>query len=254
MERLNENQPSQGFSASVLQAWGYLFVLLGIGAAFIQNSLLGVSGMTGQQLLELMEKTENGMILITASIVMEALESCAVPIFALLLVEGFLKTTDFKRLLGGIALVALVSEIPYNLAFSGQVLDLSSRNPAFGLVVALVLLWFFRYFDQKGGKTALMKTVITVAAVLWCGMLGVQHGTFMVLMVVVWLLIRNKPYKILIGALAAAAGCLISLYYVAAPIGVLSIHFYNGQEGEGNKALATYPLLLLAGVAASYVL
>ena len=55
MERLNENQETRGFSAAVLQTWGYLFLLLGIAAAFIQNRMLGLSGMTGQQVLDLLD-------------------------------------------------------------------------------------------------------------------------------------------------------------------------------------------------------
>lgn len=256
MERLNDNQESRGFSAAVLQTWGYLFLLLGIGGAFIQNRLLGISGMTGQQVLELMDQGGIAMPLITASIIMQALESCAVPIFALLIVDGFRKTADWKRYIGSIALVAVVSEIPYNLAMTGQILDFSTRNPALGLVIVLVMLWFYRYYDEKGGNTTLMKAIITIAAVLWCGMLSIHHGTFLVLMAAVLWFTRNKPYNILIGALAAALGCLISIYYVVAPISFLAVHFYNGEEGQQNKvfSILCYPLLLLAGFAAALLI
>lgn len=256
MERLNENQETRGFSAAVLQTWGYLFLLLGIAAAFIQNHLLGLSGMTGQQVLDLMNQSGATMSLVTTSLILQALESCAVPIFALLTVESFAKATDWKRQIGSVTLVALVSEIPYNLAMSGKVLDFSTRNPAFGLVIALVMLWFYRYYDEKGGNATLMKVVLTVAAVLWGGMLSIHHGTFLVLMVAVLWLIRNKPYKILIGALAAAFGCLISIYYVVSPISFLAVHFYNGEEGQQNKifSMICYPLLLLAGFAAAILI
>ena len=76
MERLNDNQTPRGLTASGIRNWGYLFILLGIVAkCLIQNGLLGIDGMTAQQLLALMEQSEQSMMLVTASIVMQALES-----------------------------------------------------------------------------------------------------------------------------------------------------------------------------------
>ena len=49
-------------------------------------------------------------------------------------------------------LVALVSEIPYNLAMGGNFFVTASRNPVFGLVLGLILLWFYRYYGEKSAK------------------------------------------------------------------------------------------------------
>ena len=257
MERLNENQEPRGLSASGLRVWGYLFILLGVAArCLIQNGMLGISGMTSQQLLQLMQASESSMLLITASIVMQALESCAIPIFALLLVEGFCKTSDWKRYLGRVALVALVSEIPYNLAMSGKLLDLSARNPVFALVLGLVMLWFYRYFAEKSGKNTLIKLLVTVAAIAWSGMLSIEHGAFFLLMTAVLWLTREKPYKILVGAVAAAVGCGLSLLYVVSPFSFLAVHFYNGEKGENNRIvnMLCYPLMLLIVYAAAFLI
>ena len=78
-------------------------------------------------------------ILATIALVCQAVSTCAVPIFAFLLVEGFLHTSDWKRYLTRVSLMALAAEIPYNLAMSSKLIDLSSRNPAFGLVLSFVL-------------------------------------------------------------------------------------------------------------------
>lgn len=257
MERLNDNQESRGLSASGIRIWGYLFILLGIAAkCFIQNGMLGISGMSSQQLLQMMEQSEQGMMLITVSIVMQALESCAVPIFALLLVEGFCKTSNWKRYLGRLALVAVVSEIPYNLAMSGRILDISSRNPVFALVLGLAMLWFYRYLGEKSGKNTAIKLFVTVAAILWSGMLSIEHGAFFLLMTAVLWLTRGKSYRILVGVVAAAVGCGLSFLYVVAPFSFLAIHFYNGEKGESNRVanMLCYPLMLLAVYAATFLI
>lgn len=257
MERLNENQEPRGLTASALKVWGYLFLLLGIAAkCFIQNGILGIDRMTSAQLLQLMEQSDGGMALVTASLVMQALESCAVPIFALLLVEGFCKTSDWKRYLGRVALVAVVSEIPYNLAMSGTILDLSSRNPVFSLVLGLVMLWFYRYFGEKSGKNTVIKLLVTLAAILWSGMLSIEHGAFFLLMTAVLWLVRDKAYKVLVGAVASAVGCVFSLLYVVAPFSFLAVHFYNGEKGESNRIanMLCYPLMLLAVYAAAFLI
>lgn len=257
MERLNDNQTPRGLTASGIRNWGYLFILLGIVAkCLIQNGLLGIDGMTAQQLLALMEQSEQSMMLVTASIVMQALESCAIPIFALLLVEGFCKTADWKRYLGRLALVAAVSEIPYNLAMSGKVLDLSSRNPVFALVLGLAMLWFYRYCAEKSGKNTVIKLLVTLAAIAWSGMLSIEHGAFFLLMTAVLWLTRGKSYRILVGVVAAAVGCGLSLQYVVAPFSFLAVHFYNGEKGESNRIvnMLCYPLMLLAVYAAAFLI
>jgi hypothetical protein len=254
MERLNDNQTPRGLTASGIRNWGYLFILLGIvSKCLIQNGLLGIDGMTAQQLLALMEQSEQSMMLVTASIVMQALESCAIPIFALLLVEGFCKTADWKRYLGRLALVAAVSEIPYNLAMSGKVLDLSSRNPVFALVLGLAMLWFYRYCAEKSGKNTAIKLLVTVCGVLWAGMLAVEHGICCVVVVAVLWLFRTKPsLRNLAGGCAMMLCCMLSLFYMAAPMGFLIVHFYNGEKGADFKLgrLVIYPAILLIAVLA----
>lgn len=253
MEKLNEQTPSKGLSAAGMRYWGYLFLLLGVVAkAVIQNGIFNMHSSTTAQLLELLNTSGDMMALATASLVMQALEACAVPLFALLLVEGFCHTSNFPKYLGRVALVALISEIPYNLAMGGYVFVLDSRNPAFGLVVGLALLWFYRHYGEKSGKNIFVNIVVTLAALLWCGMLGIEHGAFTVILVAAAWFARGKSVRTLVCALTAAVGVLFNPLYLVAPVSALAIHFYNGEKGESNRifAMACYPVMLaLAGLA-----
>ena len=255
MLRLSRNHTPRGMSAAVLRTWGYICLLLGVAAkGLIQNGMLGLGNMTSQQLLEVMNQSDSAMALVSISLVLQALEACAVPIFAFLLVEGFQKTSSYKNYLLRVLLVAVVSEIPYNLAFSSHFFVMDSRNPAFGLVLGLLMLYFYRYCSARSFKNTLIKAFVTLSAILWCEMLRIEHGSFTILMTaVLWLMRSRVNFRTFAACGAAALANIISLYYFAAPFSCLLLHFYNDEKGESNRTfnLICYPLMLLvAGIAA----
>lgn len=259
MERLSRhNDKPRGLSASALRTCGYLCLLFGVTAkGIIQNGLLDLGGKNTEELLMVMEQSNEAMSMITASIVLQILEACAVPVFAFLLVEGFQKTSNYKNYLTRMILVAALSEIPYNLAFGGKVIDLGSRNPVIAMVICLLMLYFYRYCSARTFKNLAIKTVVTASAFLWSVMLGIEQGAFLVLMVAVFWLMRSKPgFKLLVGCGAAALSTLMSLINIVAPFSCLLLYLYNGEKGESNRVLnmVCYPLMLLiAGIAAIYL-
>jgi len=112
MERLDQRRDG-GLTSRGLRLWGLLFLAVGvIGRSILQNRLLGVGTLTPMELLSVMDSSETMMVVATAALVMQVLETCAVPVFAFLLVEGFQHTRDVKNYFGRILAVALVSEIP----------------------------------------------------------------------------------------------------------------------------------------------
>ncbi|MBO5323403.1 MAG: hypothetical protein J6A88_04800 [Oscillospiraceae bacterium] len=257
MERLNEQRPTRGLSAAALRGWGYLFLLLGVVArAVIQNGMLNLRGVTGQQLLEALQGSNETMVLATVSLIMQALEACAVPIFAFLLVEGFFHTSNFAKYLGRVALVALVSEIPYNLAMGGGFFVTSTRNPVFALVLGLILLWFYRYYGEKSAKNIFINIIVTLAAILWCGMLRIEHGTFTIVLIATAWFMHGKPMRTMVCAIMSALGVVFSMLYLTAPISALTIHFYNEEKGESNRVfnLLCYPVMLLVAYFATFLI
>ncbi len=244
MEKLR-NEKLPGMNGNGLKLWGMLFLLAGIvGRGLLQNRLLGVGSITNEQLLALMEQSESVMILATVSLVLQAVETCALPIFAFLLVEGFLHTSDWKKFLTRVTAASLISEIPYNLAMSGKVFDLGSRNPAFGLALALVLLVFFRQFSQKKGYCV----IAAVAAIAWAVMLRVDHGIVVILLVMaLWLFWQKTMVRTVAGVVVMALCSAGSFFYMAAPMSFLALHFYNGEKGENTRLISylCYPVMLL---------
>lgn len=259
MEKLARREEYRdGISRSALRFWGLLFACLGLaGRAIIQNGLLNMGNISNDQLLEAMMSSSQTMVYATLALVLQAVEACAIPIFAFLLVEGVQHTSNLDKYLVRVVAIAALCELPYNLAMSGDLWDTSSRNPVIGLAFGMAMLYLFRLYGGNSIGRRLLRLVITAAAVLWPMMLQVQDGACCVIMVaVLWLCREKKQYRTFIGCAAGACCSLLSPFYLAIPMGFMPIHFYRGRQGDENKAVnyLAYPALLLAvGLAVKFI-
>lgn len=245
MERLGNNRPS-GLHAGNLRAWGMLFVVAGIvGRSILQNRMLGIGVLSAEELVQLMQSSQEAMIIATIALVLQAMETVAIPIFVFLLVEGFLHTSDWKKYLLRVSGMAVLTEIPYDLAMYGKVMDFGRQNPALALVLCMIVLYMFKRFAGK----KLICVVMALAGILWGMMLKIDHSVPMLLMLCIIYLFRNKRMYMGFSGMAVAAVCTaISPFYLAGAMGFLAIHFYNGEPGEGNRVVnyLFYPVALLA--------
>ena len=248
MERLTE-QKSTGLNGNGLRAIAMILMVMGIfGRGFLQSHVLGLGSVTAEELLTAMQNSQTTMLLVTVSLVCQAMETCAVPLFSFLLVEGFLRTKSFEKYLIRVGAVALISELPYNLAMGSGIIDLSSRNPAFSLLIALVMLYFFNRFGEKCFKNTAMKALIFLAAVLWCGMLSIDHGVCVVVMVCFLWYVREKGnVRAMFGFLGSMVCTMFNMYYIASGLACIMLHRYDEERGEQNALFnyAFYPVLLL---------
>lgn len=249
MERLSANRAPAGISAAALRAWGLIFLAAGvIGRGLIQQGLLGISGMDMNAVLQAMNESESVMGMVTVSLVLQAVESCAVPIFAFLMVEGFQHTASWKKYVIRVTALAIVCEVLYNVVMSGTLMAMDTRNPVWCTVLGLVLLGLFRYVDEKMKGNKLLKFAMAVAGLLWAQMLKVDYGVFFVAMVLTLWVMRRKPqYRLFVGMGVSALCTVISPFYLAATMGFMAIHFYNGEKGESSRVFhyGAYPAMLL---------
>lgn len=242
-------QRSSGLSANGLRTWGLILLTLGIaGRSIIQNSILHLNTIGNVELFESLQANNALMGYATAALVLQALETCAAPIFAMLLVEGFRHTSDLKKYMIRLLGCAVLSEIPYNLAYSGKFLDLSSRNPVFSLALGLVMLWFFRRYEGKELKNVGMKVLIFAAAVVWSRMLGITDGVcILILTAVLWFFRGKKTMRSMFGFSASMLCSMFNLYFMASTMSFILIHLYNEEKGSHNALFnyLYYPVVLL---------
>lgn len=203
----------------------------------VQNGLLHVNQFSNTQLREMWAANPDLMVLSSWAAMFQLLGGLAIPVFAFLLVEGFLHTRNFKVYLIRMVGFALLSEIPFDLAMSGRIFDWDSQNLLFTLAIGLVMLYGLRLFAAGKG----VKLLIVLAAVLWSVLMKTQFGLCMVLLIAVYYLLKEHKAKLWVSG-------IISLMYVTGPVSNFVLKRYNHQRGEQpNKYLfyILYPLHLL---------
>jgi hypothetical protein len=235
---------AMAFNGFMLKIYGCItMVLLTLSAAVFQTGLLHAYQYTAEELDALIAASEELQLYQAVSSCLQALGGLCIPVFAFLLVEGFLHTTDFKRYLLTMLGFAVLSEVPYDLAVNGQWLDLSSQNVLFTLAIGLLMLHFLEKFE--GHEEIIYRVdqgLVVLLALFWSWLLNCSYGLCMILLIAVYYLLReHKLAKILIG-------CGISVVYITAPLSGLALWVYNGERGwDENKYLfyLFYPLHLL---------
>lgn len=257
-ERLSSRRTPKVRDCASLRKWAIIFLTAGVvGQCILQNALLGMNSLNAGELVELLNSNAAAMPILTAALLCEFAESCATPLFAFLLVEGFLRTSSFEKYLLRLGGLALVTELPFNLAMSGSLLDLKTRNPVFSLVIALVMLYFINRYSGKSLKNIAMKGLIFAAAFLWCVMLRIDHGICLVIFTLVLWLVRDKSNGRALYAFCGAMACtLFNSYYLGACLSCIMLHRCNEEQGEQNRIFnyAVYPVLLLfCGIAAKFL-
>ena len=102
----------------------------------------------------------------------------AFPIYCFLLVEGFYHTRSRAKYAGRLFLFALISEVPFDLAFSRRMCDFSSSNVFFTLLFGLLVIWGVEGIKQKfvadvyGEKAAAIRVILIIVTVAAGGISG----------------------------------------------------------------------------------
>lgn len=121
--------PQKGLSGSTLKLIAIITMLIDhIGAAVIARLLIAGQGS------EMLYKIYYAM---------RAVGRVAFPIFCFLLVEGFFYTGSRKKYALRLFGFALLSEIPFDLAFSGKILEFGYQNVFFTLLIGLLTIMLF---------------------------------------------------------------------------------------------------------------
>lgn len=161
---------------------------------------------------------DNGL-LYAIMLLMRLIGRIGFPIFCFLLVEGFQKTGSRAKYALRLGLFALISEIPFDLALKGQVLEFGYQNVYFTLLLGMLMIWGFEmvskmnpvkwiqivmtaagivllplYLGQK--MLTIMNSVITAVSLWFPNIVyyisfGLVVSFLFIIMIVVWLLCRK---------------------------------------------------------------
>lgn len=204
---------------------------------------------------------DNMQFWVTVYLWMRIIGRMAFPIYCFLLVEGFTHTRNRWKYALRLFLFALVSELPFDLAFQKSYWDMSYNNVFFTLLLGLLTImeidWICKkslFGDGIGGKAfKAVDILLTLGVMMWIAenLLHTDYGASgIVAIVLIFLLYKSR--NIAFGAAVVSLGVLSSVLEFAALLMLLPIKAYNGTRGKNIKYFfyIFYPahLAILVGI------
>lgn len=166
----------------------------------------------------------------------------AFPIFCFLIVEGFHHTKSPLNYLLRLLVFALISEVPFDLAFFGKTLDMQHQNVFFTLAIGLCCLFCLEEMNRRRWFSIFFILLLFAAYFIKC-----DYGVGGVLLICIFYLTKDSFWVQLV-----LTGLIFYMFFgtpeLLGLISVILIYFYNGKRGY-NKAqwffYIFYPLHLI---------
>lgn len=174
----------------------------------------------------------------------------AFPIYCFLLVEGYTHTSNVKRYAKRLLFFAIISEVPFDLAFYGR-LGFDHQNIFFTLFIGLILMYLL---DNKEGKHNYNKITLWLAGGTLAVFTSVDYSFMGIIYILAFYYVKEFPnpkrtYRVAIIIFLTnlvASGLKQQFSLLALPL----IYLYNEQLGPNNKIIQglfylAYPLHLI---------
>lgn len=173
----------------------------------------------------------------------------AFPIFCFLLIEGFFHTRNVPKYCLRLGIFAVISEIPFDLAFNHATFDPSYQNVFFTLLIGLLTVSALesiqKRYSKKIGVPMIYSAAVIAAGAVLAWFFQTDYGEIGVICIVLFYLEHNKK------TIAAATACICLLFSSSLEITAFAcvplIRYYNGMRGISLKYVfyLFYPVHLL---------
>ncbi len=190
------------------------------------------------------------------------------PIFAFMISEGFVHTSNLKKYIFRLLGFALISEIPFNLFYGGNWFYPYHQNVLFTLLLGLLAITLIDKARKDKTAKTITKTVLLLIPICLGAFIGFpDYGFWGFLTVVMFYLFRGFPFAWLLQLIAMILmnfvlyeGQFIPVelfgktYEIAtqgfAVFALIPIWLYGGKKGKSSKIMqygfyAFYPLHML---------
>lgn len=231
--------------------------ILAMGTMFIDHAAVAL--IYNRELNEMSPLMEN------IGLAMRLIGRMAFPLYAFLLVQGFLWTRDWKKYVARVAVFAVISEIPYNLVAGDRVWFPGAQNTMVTMVIGLLCMKMIVSVEAQRSRLDMGNRILEWMSVMMIAVVGMlvaeltraDYGAFGVLLILVLYLFRYKPME------QMGAGCVVlglaynfGIYALFAWIAFFFINRYNGERGRklGILPYVFYPAHLLLVYLASVVI
>ena len=186
----------------------------------------------------------------------------AFPIFAFQVVEGFRHTRNIRNYAIRLLLLALLSEIPFDLMLYGEVFYRGHQNTVWTLSLALLtvhLLTGIQRFEPDPILRTIAAFLVAFAACFTAAFLRFDHGGAGILQALVFYFIQDPRGRLAVTVFLnglPSSGPYLPIPHPYLPVRVLGtfsllpIRFYRGEPGHQSKGwtwfcYSFYPLHML---------
>lgn len=184
----------------------------------------------------------------------------AFPLFAFMAVEGYFHTRSLKKYLGRLLILAVISEVPFNLLVSGSVFDPMHQNVIWTIVLGLCCIWAFENIAADWQR--LLSAVIIIASLAAAILANVDYSSAGVLTLLAFYAFRGSTVRCRLLQLPSLGFINLVLlggieltfpYQALAVLSLPIIWLYDGSQGLHSSYIKTanylfYPahMLILA--------
>ena len=170
------------------------------------------------------------------------------PIYSFLIVEGFRKTSNTFKYILRIFLLALISEIPFDLIIFNEFLSVNClrlQNVLFTYFVALIMLLVVRELNTISEA---LSVIPAISAIVICYFLKTDYWLEGILLIYIFYMLRHDLNLKCLIVLIITFIMSVQRYFGFAAVSVFFIYFYDGQKGYINLKrihYIFYPLHML---------
>ena len=167
------------------------------------------------------------------------------PIFAFLAIEALLRTTSVFNYIFRLLILAIVSEVPYDLMIYNRFMYLGDQNVVFLYLMVVSFIAIHRRINAH----PFFLVIMTIVAMAISYFANISYGPLGVIYMVYVYNMRFDKNLRTIGC--AIISFIMSFYKNRYGVGALSailIHLYNGKKGNiklGNIPYIIYPLHMI---------
>lgn len=165
------------------------------------------------------------------------------PVFCFVLVEGYCHTKSKGLYLFRLWVFAVFSEIPFDLAFYGKIVDLRTQNVLFTMVIGVIVMWGMEKMPEK---FAVFPVFLGMGAA-W--LLRTDYSFFGIWVISIFYMLRGmkKEWFAVQAVSQLASTALYGWKQVFAAGSLFLLQKYNGERGSGSKYFfyLFYPVHLL---------
>lgn len=172
---------------------------------------------------------------------MRGIGRIAFPLFCFLAVEGFTYSKNRFKYLSRLFLFALISEIPFDIAFSKIWFDFTQQNVMFTILFGILGIWLYEYIWQMTEKKNIIFILRHIFSILPLFVLGysahILHTDYAAIGVLtIGVMYLHKDYRIFafLGGIAVLCLGYGSIEFPAFLAGI-PVLFYSGKRGFGLK-------------------